>query len=139
MECREEDEFLQESQAGYVERVTMEWSDHATRTFITHVCRHMKLQGRWSYLRQGASAAFSKQSGPGPQLHAALEGALLGARLGNAHVIGGNACHCTIPVQHLAGCKAWVYLHTRLFCLLAQPPAELTAHTSVIHPFMQTI
>ena len=63
--------------------------------------------GCW-YLRKGASAAFSKKSSPSFQLHAPLESALLEARLGNAHVIGGNATHCTTAVQHLTGGKARV-------------------------------
>ena len=83
-------------------------------------------------LGQAAPAAFGEQGISGAQLHAGLVVGAGFARLGDAHVAGGDADDASVLLQQLGGGEAWVDLNAQSFGLPAKPAAGIAEADDVV-------
>src|SRR5262249_57363378 len=78
------------------------------------------------YLGEVAACALGEQRVLRTQLHAAGEAILVMPVLGDAHVAGGDACHCAVAIeQHLGGGKARIDFNTQSFRFAGKPTADI--------------
>ncbi len=80
-----------------------------------------------------AARALGEQRVLRTQLHAAGEAILVMPVLGHAHVAGGDACHCAVPIeQHLGGGKARIDFNPQSFRFARKPAADIAERDHVI-------